>query len=214
MFFDHLRHPHVAGASVLPGYVPASIANAASLIDETVIAILCLCLDKKPLSAYGQNIKAITLFSPTTFPIVYAAILGKFLRRIGLFKAERSSKIGVRARMDLAMLHMLTTPDAGTTHRQSVILRSNRETVRTSSLQLPGHRHHHSMASITSRQPILIEAALDTTQSRDSERDGRAPRVRRFPKPDRDGHSHARGKLDPMDALLYDGLTNFSIELR
>jgi hypothetical protein len=78
MFFDHLRHPHVAGASVLPGYVPASIANAASLIDETVIAILCLCLDKKPLSAYGQNIKAITLFSPTIFAIVYAAILGKF----------------------------------------------------------------------------------------------------------------------------------------
>lgn len=60
-----------------------------------VIAILCLCLDKKPVSSYGQNVKAITLLSPTIFPIVYAAILGKALRRVGLFKAERSSTIGV-----------------------------------------------------------------------------------------------------------------------
>ncbi|KZM20786.1 hypothetical protein ST47_g8099 [Ascochyta rabiei] len=59
-----------------------------------VIASLSLSLDGKPISSFGQNIKAITLLSPTIFPIVYAAILGKVLRRIGLFKAERSSTIG------------------------------------------------------------------------------------------------------------------------
>ncbi|KAF9690634.1 hypothetical protein EKO04_011473 [Ascochyta lentis] len=59
-----------------------------------VIASLSLSLNGKPISSFGQNIKAITLLSPTIFPIVYAAILGKVLRRIGLFKAERSSTIG------------------------------------------------------------------------------------------------------------------------
>lgn len=64
--------------------------------DQTVvIAIMCLCLDSQPISSFGENVKAVTLLSPTIFPIVYAAILGKALRRVGLFKAERSSTIGV-----------------------------------------------------------------------------------------------------------------------
>jgi hypothetical protein len=62
----------------------------------TVIASLCLALNAKPTSSYGESLKAITLLSPTIFPIVYAAILGKMLRRVGLFKAERSATIGVR----------------------------------------------------------------------------------------------------------------------
>jgi hypothetical protein len=59
-----------------------------------VVAVLCIALNGKPVTPYGQDIKAITLLSPTVFPIVYAAILGKALRRIGLFKAERGSTIG------------------------------------------------------------------------------------------------------------------------
>ncbi|XPS76255.1 hypothetical protein M3J09_008309 [Ascochyta lentis] len=59
-----------------------------------IVAILCLCLNNQPISSYGENIKAITLLSPTLFPIVCAAVLGKVLRRIGLFKVERSSTIG------------------------------------------------------------------------------------------------------------------------
>jgi hypothetical protein len=47
------------------------------------------------MSSYGENLYAITLISPSIFPIVYAAILGKTLRRIGLFKAERSASLGV-----------------------------------------------------------------------------------------------------------------------
>lgn len=60
-----------------------------------VITILCLSLNGKPISPYGQDIKAITLLSPTIFPIVYAAVLGKLLRRIALFKAERISSVGI-----------------------------------------------------------------------------------------------------------------------
>jgi hypothetical protein len=65
------------------------------LIRIPVIAVLCLFLHEKPVSAYGEDVKALTLLSPTVFPIVYAAILGKLLRRIALFKAERGSTIGV-----------------------------------------------------------------------------------------------------------------------
>jgi hypothetical protein len=74
----------------LPGQPSSELTRIA------VIAGLCLALNSKPMSSYGENLKAITLLSPTIFPIVYAAILGKMLRRVGLFKAERSATIGVR----------------------------------------------------------------------------------------------------------------------
>jgi hypothetical protein len=75
---------------------PCSDRNSETdLIVFLVIAVLCLLLDGQPISQYGENIKAITLLSPTIFPVVYAAIFGKVLRRIGLFKAERSSTLGV-----------------------------------------------------------------------------------------------------------------------
>lgn len=60
-----------------------------------VVACLCIALNGKPISSYGDHIKAITLLSPTIFPIIYAAILGKLLRRLGLYKAERGTTIGV-----------------------------------------------------------------------------------------------------------------------
>ena len=61
----------------------------------TVIAGLCVGLHAQPKAPYGDKIQAVTLLSPTIFPIVYAAILGKLLRRIGLFKAERGTTMGV-----------------------------------------------------------------------------------------------------------------------
>jgi hypothetical protein len=70
-------------------------AGSLRLTEDLVIAILCLVLNNKLVSPYGKNIKAITLLSSSIFPIIYAAILGKLLRRIALFKAERSSTIGV-----------------------------------------------------------------------------------------------------------------------
>jgi hypothetical protein len=73
-----------------------------------VIAALCLSLNGQVTSSYGENIKAITLVSPTIFPIVYAAILGKALRRIGLFHAERSVTIGVSSHGTLFCIAKLT----------------------------------------------------------------------------------------------------------
>jgi hypothetical protein len=60
-----------------------------------VIAGVCIGLHGRPESSYGENIKAVTLLSPTIFPIFYAAILGKLLHRIGLYKAERGTTMGV-----------------------------------------------------------------------------------------------------------------------
>ncbi|OAL43180.1 hypothetical protein IQ07DRAFT_593355 [Pyrenochaeta sp. DS3sAY3a] len=59
-----------------------------------ILAAICLSLNGKPVSPFGEDIKAITLVSPTIFPIIYAAILGKFLRRLGLYKVERGITIG------------------------------------------------------------------------------------------------------------------------
>ncbi|KAF1848693.1 uncharacterized protein K460DRAFT_427888, partial [Cucurbitaria berberidis CBS 394.84] len=64
-----------------------------------VIAGLCIGLNGKPISSYGSDVKSITLLSPTIFPIIYAAILGKLLRRLGLYKAERGTTIGVLERL-------------------------------------------------------------------------------------------------------------------
>ncbi|KAF2852115.1 hypothetical protein T440DRAFT_527800 [Plenodomus tracheiphilus IPT5] len=60
-----------------------------------VVPCLALSLNNRPTSKHGSDIRAVTLFLPTVFPIVYAAILCKTLRRIGLYKAERNATIGV-----------------------------------------------------------------------------------------------------------------------
>jgi hypothetical protein len=52
-------------------------------------------LHGRPTSSHGETIKAATLLSPTLFPIVCAAILGKMLQRIGLYKAERGATVSV-----------------------------------------------------------------------------------------------------------------------
>ncbi|KAH7088321.1 hypothetical protein FB567DRAFT_591727 [Paraphoma chrysanthemicola] len=59
-----------------------------------VVPGMCLGLNNRPISGYGETVKAITLLSPTIFPIIYAGILGKLLRRIGLFRAERGTTLG------------------------------------------------------------------------------------------------------------------------
>ncbi|KAH6644427.1 hypothetical protein C7974DRAFT_371549 [Boeremia exigua] len=69
------------------------------ILTRPVIAGLCLSLNKQEISKYGEDIKAITLLSPTIFPIIYAAILGKMLRRVALFKAERTATLGTIERL-------------------------------------------------------------------------------------------------------------------
>ncbi|XPS69052.1 hypothetical protein M3J09_001333 [Ascochyta lentis] len=79
--------------------VPMDVALALTPLFFLIIAGICLSLNNKRTSKYGEDIKAITLVLPTIFPIVYAAILGKILRRVALFKAERSTTVGTVERL-------------------------------------------------------------------------------------------------------------------
>lgn len=60
-----------------------------------VLAAFSISLDSRPKSAFGEQVKAAVLFSPTVFGIMYAAIMGKLLRRVGVYKAERGVKLKV-----------------------------------------------------------------------------------------------------------------------
>ncbi|KAH6621748.1 hypothetical protein C7974DRAFT_210334 [Boeremia exigua] len=64
-----------------------------------VLASLSLHLNHQTKSAFGDKVRAMTSLSPTIFPIIYAAILGTVLRRIGLYKAERSATVGTIERL-------------------------------------------------------------------------------------------------------------------
>ncbi|KAL8781235.1 MAG: hypothetical protein Q9213_006088 [Squamulea squamosa] len=60
-----------------------------------ILAALALNLDGKPLSPLGHNVQAWALLSPTIFPLVFAAVVGRalnFFARLGL---ERGSSLGV-----------------------------------------------------------------------------------------------------------------------
>ncbi|KAF2742537.1 hypothetical protein M011DRAFT_412427, partial [Sporormia fimetaria CBS 119925] len=64
-----------------------------------VLSGLVFSLDKQQKSPWGEKVQAAVLFSPTVFGIMYAAIMGKALRRLGLFKAERGVKLRTLERL-------------------------------------------------------------------------------------------------------------------
>ena len=101
-----------------------------SLIAVSVVAIICLKLNNQKVTLSGDKIKAITLLAPTIFPIVYAAILGKFLRRLGHFVAERGTTLGVLIPHPI-IFFALTGSDVRATHRMSVLVLHVRATVWT-----------------------------------------------------------------------------------
>ena len=60
------------------------------------LAAISISLDKTPTSRLGHHVQKAIALSPTIFPIVFAAITGKFFRTLGLFWAERGVQLGVR----------------------------------------------------------------------------------------------------------------------
>ncbi|OCK84634.1 hypothetical protein K432DRAFT_422421 [Lepidopterella palustris CBS 459.81] len=65
-----------------------SILASAPLI-FIVLAIIAAGLDGKPVSDYGLHLRHVLLLSPTIFPIIFAALMGRCFRSIGLYRAER-----------------------------------------------------------------------------------------------------------------------------
>ncbi|KAH8624704.1 hypothetical protein IG631_20169 [Alternaria alternata] len=79
---------------------------APPMLTKGVLASLSLYLNHQSKSTFGDKVKTTTSLSPTIFPIVYAAIVGTVLQRIGLYKAERSATVGtskqtINSSMDL-----------------------------------------------------------------------------------------------------------------
>ncbi|KAF2625690.1 hypothetical protein BU25DRAFT_345329 [Macroventuria anomochaeta] len=64
-----------------------------------VITTLALSLHHAPRSPSGDRVQSYILLAPTIFPIVYAAILGRTLRRVGLYMAEKGSTVGTLERV-------------------------------------------------------------------------------------------------------------------
>jgi len=59
------------------------------------LAATAVSLDKKPTSRTGRAVQQAISLSPTIFPVIFAAVIGKFFRALGLFGAERGIKLGV-----------------------------------------------------------------------------------------------------------------------
>jgi hypothetical protein len=51
-------------------------------------------LDGKEVSNYGSRLEETLLLSPTIFPLIFAALMGRFFRHLGVYLAERGTTLG------------------------------------------------------------------------------------------------------------------------
>ncbi|KAH7083402.1 hypothetical protein BKA63DRAFT_530205 [Paraphoma chrysanthemicola] len=51
-------------------------------------------LDGKNVSDYGDRLEETLLLSPTIFPLIFAALMGRFFRHLGVYLAERGTTLG------------------------------------------------------------------------------------------------------------------------
>ncbi|KAF2273229.1 uncharacterized protein EI97DRAFT_164893 [Westerdykella ornata] len=81
------------------GVVLLDIGLALIPVSFIVLSALCLSLHHHPKSPWGEKVKQAVLFSPTVFSIMYAAIMGKLLRRFGVYRAERGVRLKTLERL-------------------------------------------------------------------------------------------------------------------
>ncbi|KAL8908584.1 MAG: hypothetical protein Q9171_005381 [Xanthocarpia ochracea] len=86
----HILHTHL---NLLD--VTADVVLCLTPLSFVILAGIALSLDGKPLSALGQNVQAWTLLSPTIFPLVFAAIVGRTLNFFARLRLEQGSSLGV-----------------------------------------------------------------------------------------------------------------------
>lgn len=70
-----------------------------SLTSVPVLAALAHQLDGSELSDRGRKIQEATLIGPTLFPLAFAALGGRSIKRIALWRAERGTTLGVSSRL-------------------------------------------------------------------------------------------------------------------
>jgi hypothetical protein len=60
------------------------------------LAALAYKLDGKELSNHGRKIQELILLGPTLFPLAFAALAGRSLKKIALWRAQEGTSLGVR----------------------------------------------------------------------------------------------------------------------
>lgn len=58
------------------------------------LSLIAARLDGKEVSNYGLHLRQALLLSPTIFPVIFAALMGRCFKHIGLFLAERGTTLG------------------------------------------------------------------------------------------------------------------------
>lgn len=61
-----------------------------------VLSFRALAVDGLPQSPEGDIIIQAAKLGPTVFPIVFAAVVGRLMKSLALWKVERGSELGVR----------------------------------------------------------------------------------------------------------------------
>ncbi|KAF1845493.1 uncharacterized protein K460DRAFT_283257 [Cucurbitaria berberidis CBS 394.84] len=67
---------------------------ASSPIMFVALALTAASLDGKEVSQYGDRLRQTLLLSPTIFPLIFAALMGRFFRHLGVYLAERGTTLG------------------------------------------------------------------------------------------------------------------------
>ncbi|KAG9189022.1 hypothetical protein G6011_05890 [Alternaria panax] len=58
------------------------------------LALIAVRLDGTEVSDYGHGLEQTLLLSPTIFPLIFAALMGRFFRHLGLWLAQRGTTLG------------------------------------------------------------------------------------------------------------------------
>ncbi|KAL1594555.1 hypothetical protein SLS60_010315 [Paraconiothyrium brasiliense] len=58
------------------------------------LALIAARIDGKEVSQYGEHLQQVLLLSPTIFPVIFAALMGRCFKYLGLFLAERGTTLG------------------------------------------------------------------------------------------------------------------------
>jgi hypothetical protein len=64
------------------------------LTNIEVLALIAARLDGKQVTDYGHKLEQTLLLSPTIFPVIFAALMGRCFKHVGLFLAERGTTLG------------------------------------------------------------------------------------------------------------------------
>lgn len=85
------------------------------------LAAMAHRLDGKQLSEYGRHVEQIILLGPTLFPLAFAALGGRSLKKIALWKAERGTTLGFLEHMIGSQSLVATVGHAITLHSLNVL---------------------------------------------------------------------------------------------